>query len=112
MNQVSLKQLNIESFDDPKYFQKDLNRVVIEGSEDYRLVLFFIKKGVKMNLHDHPNMSVYFRLLFGSLDYRGFDKLDSKFKYNAFAPDEYEEFLQTQRVIECKETAKGNVSGE
>lgn len=69
MNDISLKQLGIEGADDPYYFKKDLNRVVIEGCEDYRLVLFFIKKGTKMHLHDHPNMSVFFKLLFGSLNY-------------------------------------------
>ena len=49
----------------PEHFKSDLNRVTIEGNEDYRLVLFFIKKGTKMPLHDHPNMAVYFKLMFG-----------------------------------------------
>ena len=56
--------------------------MVIEGSEDYRLVLFFIKKGMKMPLHDHPNMSVYFKLLFGKLNMTAYDKIDEKFRYN------------------------------
>ena len=76
--------------------------MVIEGSEDYRLVLFFIKKGAKMHLHDHPNMSVYFRLMFGSLNYRGFDKVNEKFKYNKFSNDEYAEILESKQVIEAK----------
>lgn len=45
MGNMSLKQLGVEGPNDPYYFQKDLNRVVIEGSDDYRLVLFFIRKG-------------------------------------------------------------------
>jgi quercetin dioxygenase-like cupin family protein len=61
--------------------------VVIEASDDYRLVLFFIKKGSKMHLHDHPNMSVFFKLLFGGLNYSGYDKLDDNFKYNKFSSD-------------------------
>jgi hypothetical protein len=78
--------------------------VTIEGCEDYRLVLFFIKKGVKMHLHDHPNMSVFFKLLFGGLDYTGYDKLDEKYKYNQFSEDEYEEMLQNKKVIKAKVT--------
>ena len=60
-----------------------------EHSEDYRLVLFFIKKGTRMPLHDHPNMSVFFRLLQGELEYRAYDKVYSKHRYNEFASDEY-----------------------
>ena len=41
----------------------------IEGNDDYRLVMFFIKKGTVMPIHDHPNMSVYFKLMFGKLNY-------------------------------------------
>ena len=55
---------------------------MVEGTDDYRLVLFFIKKGAKMHLHDHPNMSVYFRLLFGKLNYKSFDKIDTKYRFN------------------------------
>lgn len=46
-----------------------------------------------MPLHDHPNMSVYFKLMFGKLSYHSYDKIDPKFKYNQFSPDEYEEVL-------------------
>ena len=67
---------------DNYHFQNNLNRVTIEGNDDYRLVLFFIKKGTQMPLHDHPNMSVYFKLMFGKLSYQSFDKVDNKFKYN------------------------------
>ena len=63
-------------------FQKKLNRVTIEGNDDYRLVLFFIKKGTVMPIHDHPNMSVYFKLMFGSLKYTMFDKVADKYRYN------------------------------
>lgn len=74
-----------------------------ENSEDYRLVLFFIKKGTRMPLHDHPNMSVFFRLVFGGLRYHSYDKLDSKFKYNDFSSDEYSEMLADKtRVIAAK----------
>ncbi len=82
MNHISLEQLGIEGPDDPYYFKEKLNRITIEGSEDYRLVLFFVKKGTKMPLHDHPNMCVFFRMMFGRLNYRAYDKIDEKFKYN------------------------------
>src|SRR5438477_47655 len=67
MNGLSLNQLGINGSDDPYHFEKDLNKIIIEGTEDYRLVLFFIKKGTKMPIHDHPNMCVFFRLMFGRL---------------------------------------------
>ncbi len=62
----------------PYHFKGGLNRVTIDTSadSDYRLVLFFIKKGTVMPLHDHPNMSVFFRLVFGNLKYHAYDKVD------------------------------------
>ena len=47
-----------------------------------------------MPLHDHPNMSVIFRLVFGELKYYGYDKIDEKYKYNQFTSDEYFELLE------------------
>ena len=52
-------------------------------------MLFFIKKGTTMPLHDHPNMCVFFRMMFGKLNYKSYDKIDDKFKYNKFSLDEY-----------------------
>lgn len=74
------------------------------NSEDYRLVLFFIKKGTRMPLHDHPNMSVFFRLVFGKLNYRSYDKLDEKFKYNDFVENEYIEILESKKKIKAKKS--------
>jgi hypothetical protein len=71
MNSVDIRDLGVNGTDsnsDNYHFQKRLNRVTIEGNDDYRLVLFFIKKGTQMPLHDHPNMSVYFKLMFGKLN--------------------------------------------
>jgi hypothetical protein len=96
MNSIDLKSIGVSGTDaaaDPYHFQSNLNKVTIEGNEDYRLVLFFIKKGQIMPLHDHPNMSVYFKLMFGSLELHSFDKVDEKFKYNKFSNDEYDELL-------------------
>jgi len=91
--------------DDPYYFKGNLNRVTVDmDNEDYRLVLFFIKKGTRMPLHDHPNMSVFFRLIFGSLDYRSYDKVDEKFKYNNFVDDEYHEILSSKKRILAKKS--------
>lgn len=83
-----------------------MNRVTITGenSEDYRLVLFFIKKGTEMPLHDHPNMSVFFRLVFGELKYYSYDKIDEKYKYNSFSADEYVELLEKKTAIKAKRT--------
>ena len=89
MNSISVKELGIEGQEDPYHFEKNLNRITVEASDDYRLVLFFIKKGQRMPLHDHPNMCVFFRMMFGKLKYRSYDKIDEKFKYNKFSLLEY-----------------------
>lgn len=57
-----------------------------------------------MPLHDHPNMSVFFRLVFGSLNYVSYDKLDEKFKYNQFADDEYHELIGNKKRVAAKKT--------
>ena len=93
MNEISLDQLGIEGPNDSYHFQSNLNRITVEASDDYRLVLFFIKKGTKMPLHDHPNMCVLFRMMFGRLNYRSYDKIDEKYRYNQFSLDEYQELL-------------------
>ena len=99
MNSMNIDQLGITGENaaaDPYHFQENLNKVTIEGNEDYRLVLFFIKKGQVMPLHDHPNMSVYFKLMFGKLRFTSYDKVDEKFKYNKFSNDEYDELIETK----------------
>ena len=48
MNSIDVRDLGISgmnSKEDPYHFQKNLNRVTVDGNDDYRLVLFFIKKG-------------------------------------------------------------------
>jgi hypothetical protein len=103
--------MGVESLGEcPYHFKGDLNRVTIDmDSENYRLVLFFIKKGTKMPLHDHPNMSVFFRLVFGSLKYQAFDKIDEKYKYNEFSEDEYAEILDKKTVIKAKKSRVMNL---
>lgn len=106
MQELTPERLGISGSDDPYHFEGPLNRITITGedSEDYRLVLFFIKKGTKMPLHDHPNMSVFFRLVFGQLNYTGFDKVEDKYKYNNFSDDQYSELLETRAMIKAKKT--------
>jgi hypothetical protein len=79
--------------------------VEVEGNDDYRLVLFFIRKGTRMPLHDHPNMSVYFKLMFGKLQYTQFDKLSPKYQYNDFSQDEYVELLSEKKTIDAKKAS-------
>ena len=104
VRQATPQQLGITGQEDPYHFQSNLNRVTIAGNEDYRIVMFFIKKGTRMPLHDHPNMSVFFRLMFGRLRYVSFDKLDQKLKYNDFSGDEYAELLDTKQCIPARKT--------
>lgn len=109
MKSITPQELGIEGPNDPYHFQKDVNRVVIDGCDDYRLVMFFLKKGARMPLHDHPNMCVFFKLLFGKLNHRGYDKLDEKFKYNKFSLDEYQELLETKKEIQIKPVSSTEV---
>jgi len=107
MQNIPLERLGVSGqcqATDAYHFQKPLNRVTIEGNEDYRLVLFFIKKGTVMPLHDHPNMSVYFKLMFGRLNYTQYDKVETKFKYNEFSNDEYDELLATKKRVQAKKS--------
>lgn len=106
MQRIKPEQLGIECTNHcPYHFQGDLNRVTIEQCQnDYRLVLFFIKEGTRMPLHDHPNMSVFFRLISGELNYQSYDKVDEKFKYNDFVEDEYQEILSSKTRIKAKKS--------
>ena len=62
-----------------------------------------------MPLHDHPNMSVFFRLILGNLDYRAYDKIDNKYKYNDFANDEYYELLMKQEKVKARKSRQMNI---
>lgn len=73
--------------------------------------MFFIKKGTRMPLHDHPNMCVFFRMMFGRLSYRSYDKVDEKFRYNKFSLDEYHELLANKKRIATKLTVETTLSG-
>ena len=55
-----------------------------------------------MPLHDHPNMCVFFRMMFGRLNYRSYDKIDEKFQYNQFSLDEYQELIEQKGQIGAK----------
>ena len=59
-----------------------------------------------MPLHDHPNMSVYFKLMFGKLKFTSYDKVDEKFKYNQFSNDEYEELLETKTQVKATKSSE------
>ena len=63
-----------------------------------------------MPLHDHPNMSVFFRLVMGSLSYRAYDKIEDKFKYNDFASQEYDELLMNKEKIQAKKSKLMNIN--
>ena len=116
MSNITLNQLGVDSMSDDSYYFKGnkLNRVTIDtdADDDYRLVLFFIKKGTVMPLHDHPNMGVFFRLMDGELEYTSYDKLDPKFKYNDFAGDEYMEMIETKKRVSAKKTRKMKITPE
>lgn len=64
-----------------------------------------------MPLHDHPNMCVFFRMMFGKLSYRSYDKLDDKYRYNKFSLDEHTELIEKKKRIGVKLVNKTVLSG-
>jgi hypothetical protein len=65
-----------------------------------------------MPLHDHPNMCVFFRMLFGKLNVKCYDKTEEKFKYNNFSSDEYMELLESKKRITAKLVNQTTISGD
>lgn len=55
-----------------------------------------------MPLHDHPNMCVFFRMMFGRLNFRSYDKIEEKYRYNQFSLNEYQELLESKKLIGAK----------
>ena len=47
-------------------------------------------------------MCVFFRMMFGRLNYRSYDKLDDKFRFNRFSLDEYHELIEKKSRIGAK----------
>ena len=64
-----------------------------------------------MPLHDHPNMCVFFRMMFGKLHLRSYDKVEDKYKYNQFSSDEYLELLETKKKISARLVNETTLSG-
>ena len=62
-----------------------------------------------MPLHDHPNMSVFFRLVMWNLHYRAYDKVDDKYKYNEFANEEDQELIMNKEKIQAKKSKMMNI---
>eukprot|EP00352_Strombidinopsis_acuminata_P004252 CAMPEP_0176380582 /NCGR_PEP_ID=MMETSP0126-20121128/31247_1 /TAXON_ID=141414 ORGANISM="Strombidinopsis acuminatum, Strain SPMC142" /NCGR_SAMPLE_ID=MMETSP0126 /ASSEMBLY_ACC=CAM_ASM_000229 /LENGTH=143 /DNA_ID=CAMNT_0017743993 /DNA_START=381 /DNA_END=812 /DNA_ORIENTATION=+ len=56
-------------------------------------------------------MCVFFRLMFGELSYRSYDKVEDKFKYNDFSCDEYQELLETQYTVKAKKVKEFSLKG-
>jgi hypothetical protein len=41
-------------------------------------------------------------MLFGRLNFRSYDKIDEKYRYNQFSLDEYQELLESKKLIGAK----------
>eukprot|EP00345_Euplotes_harpa_P007303 CAMPEP_0168329478 /NCGR_PEP_ID=MMETSP0213-20121227/7135_1 /TAXON_ID=151035 /ORGANISM="Euplotes harpa, Strain FSP1.4" /LENGTH=138 /DNA_ID=CAMNT_0008332817 /DNA_START=67 /DNA_END=483 /DNA_ORIENTATION=+ len=86
LNDLTLDDLGIEGNNDPYYFRPeeghDENKRFgitvshIVDNEDYSVILLFMKKGEKIPLHDHEEMSVLTRVLTGKVKYRALDKVE------------------------------------
>jgi hypothetical protein len=86
VNDLTLEDLGIDGENDPYFFRPEqdhkgrnyppLSATHIEEKEDYAVLLFFLKKGSVMPLHDHQDMILFTRVLTGSLRYRSMDKIN------------------------------------
>lgn len=63
--------------DDPKFESAKKIRVTeIVDNENYAILMFFLKKGASLPLHDHEDMIIYSKVLTGEIKYRAMDKID------------------------------------
>lgn len=82
LKSINPKELGVESENDPYHFKHNLNKILIEADEDYKIVYFSMKKGTLMPMHDHPNKAVLWNMFYGKFSYIAYDKLIDKFRYN------------------------------
>lgn len=85
LNLLSFEDLGLDGPNDSYYFKYDRdgsnNKVSgitvshIQDTEDYSIILLFMKKGERIPLHDHEEMTVLTRVLNGKLKYRALDKI-------------------------------------
>ena len=86
LNSLSLEDLGIDGPDDSYFFKPEYdnngNRIPgitfthIYDNEDYAIILFFLRKGEFLPMHDHENMTVLARVLTGKMRYRALDKIN------------------------------------
>ena len=89
LNDLSLEELGIDGEDDPYYFRPErvggrgrpspkITATHIVDTDDYAILLFFLKKGSGLPLHDHEDMHLYTRVLTGQIKYRAMDKISCR----------------------------------
>lgn len=64
-----MKNLNINAFSLPTEFPTVITEGRIHQEDKLRVSLFFIPKGFKFPIHDHPNMFVICKVLMGKIKY-------------------------------------------
>jgi hypothetical protein len=65
----------------PTMIPEDINYInIIEDPPYYSVGIFFMPKGSVIPLHDHTNLMVLSKCLFGSLEVKSYDKLSYKDK--------------------------------
>ena len=90
LNDLSLEELGIDGEDDPYFFRPEkegedkhyfpkISATHIVETDDYAILMFFMKKGAGLPLHDHDGMHLYTRVLTGQIKYRAMDKMSTKF---------------------------------
>ena len=89
VDSLTPEELGIRDPNDPYYFipnyDKDYDTAAkiratdILDTEDYAILIFFLKKGASLPLHDHEDMIIYSKVLTGRIRYRAMDKIDIKY---------------------------------
>jgi len=114
VNSLKLNDLGIDGEEDPYFFRQDtdyldrnypnISATHIVENENYAVLMFFLKKGASMPLHDHMDMCVYTRVLTGSLKYRALDKVH----HGDYNTDPLSTFMYYRDKIHCEAVVKAD----
>ncbi len=71
MNITNIEDLDVEFADDDITYHN-----VLDESPHYSVGVFFMPKGTSIPLHDHMNLLVFSKTLYGRLEIISYDKVD------------------------------------
>ena len=108
VNDCTLENFGINGHDDPYFFLPETNKygyknpkitsTSIYDEDAYAILFFFMRKGQVMPLHDHPEMSVFTRVLTGRLRVRALDKINKDWHSHKNEMSDYVYFQNSHQL--------------